>query len=114
MGTIRRLGAPNRNLKASIGDIYIDLKTGNKYKCTFSYVVAGNYECDWKLVEKDTEIEKAPVVEKEVIVEEEPVIKTPVEVIEVVERVEAEPVQPVQQPQRRTDYAAYGKNKKKK
>lgn len=108
MGTIRRLGAPNRNLKASIGDIYIDLKTGNKYKCTFSYVVAGNYECDWKLVEKDTEIEKAPVVEKEVIVEEEPVIETPVEVIEVAE------AEPVQQPQRRTDYTAYGKNKKKK
>lgn len=111
MGTIKRLGAPSRNLKASVGDIYIDLKTGNKYQCTFAYVLGGTYDCDWKLVDAKTQgglnNEEKTVVKEEVIVEETPSVD---EAAEVVEEVVEEPIQ---QP-KRTDYAAYSKNKKKK
>lgn len=113
MGIIKRLGAPSRNLKASIGDIYIDLKTGNKYQCTFSYALAGNYECDWKLVEAKTQgklnNEEKTVVKEEVIVTETPIQEAVDDTV--VEEI-PEPEQPVQT--KRTDYAAYSKNKKKK
>ena len=110
MGTIKRLGAPSRNIKASIGDIYIDLKTGNKYQCVFSYVLAGTYECDWKLVDSNTkdtndhEVEETPITKEEVIVEETPSVE------EVVKEETSEPEPPVQQ--KRTDYASYSKKQK--
>lgn len=35
-------GKPGVNVEASVGDIYKDTKTGEKYKCTFAYLTSGN------------------------------------------------------------------------
>lgn len=35
-------GKPGINVEASVGDIYKDTKTGEKYKCTFAYMTSGN------------------------------------------------------------------------
>lgn len=114
MGIIKRLGAPSRNLKASVGDIYIDLNNGNEYQCTFAYKSAGTYDCDWKLIKQGNGIKDA--IKKVVpdLKETKPeVIEEPkVEEVKEVEK----PVQekPIQQQPKRTDYTSYNKNKNKK
>lgn len=35
-------GKPGVNVEASVGDIYKDTKTGEKYKCTFAYMTSEN------------------------------------------------------------------------
>lgn len=35
-------GKPGINVEASVGDIYKDTKTGEKYKCTFAYMTSEN------------------------------------------------------------------------
>lgn len=35
-------GKPGVNVEASVGDIYKDTETGEKYKCTFAYMTSGN------------------------------------------------------------------------
>ena len=35
-------GKPGINVEASVGDIYKDTKTGEKYKCTYAYMNSGN------------------------------------------------------------------------
>lgn len=110
MAIIKQKGAPNRNTKGSIGDIYIDTKTGNAYKCTFAYMVNGQCDCSWALDEgmKVDVVEPKPAgnVAKVEPVIEKTVVEEPVQ--EVKNDVVAE--KPAHQP-RRTDYASYGKKK---
>ena len=60
MAVITKSGKPRSTTPASIGDIYINSDTGEKYRCTFSY--KDNYGVStytWK------EIEPSKVVENE-------------------------------------------------
>ena len=113
MSIIKQKGMPTRNTKGSIGDIYHDLNTGNRYKCTFAYVSAGTVECDWKLIGKDAgkkEVAENPVIEEvKAPVIEEPVVE---EVVteEVVEEPAVEEVKDAPKP--KTNYAKQYQNKK--
>ena len=127
MGTIKGQGAPLRDTKGCIGDIYTDITTGRKYKCTNSYGVYGNFDYTWRLIQGN---EKAAPVKEQVkpIPKEEPKVES-VPAVEEIKEVE-EPVveEPVKQPKKtqkkesnqeqsdvttkRTDYAAaYNKSK---
>lgn len=49
MAFITGNGAPNRNMRCSVGDKYIDSETGNSYICTFTYHDSmNNATCEWK------------------------------------------------------------------
>lgn len=50
MAKIKGTGAPSTRLKAAIGDIYTDTKTGKLYKCTFAYRNGRTkkYESQWE------------------------------------------------------------------
>ncbi|MBO5319048.1 MAG: hypothetical protein J6B01_04470 [Ruminococcus sp.] len=50
MSEIKANGAPTRNTKGAVGDIYIDSATGTKYKCTGAYMNGDQIDCDWKKV----------------------------------------------------------------
>lgn len=50
--THKEHGTPTKGTVGAVGDIYIDLSTGDKYRCTFAYKppYGGKIECDWVLV----------------------------------------------------------------
>lgn len=86
MSIIKGKGIPSRETKGAIGDTYINVLTGIKYKCVDSYKISGmNSEtvyCNWKRIgveqkaaeTKPTEEVKAPEnVTEEKTVENEPV-----------------------------------------
>lgn len=75
MAVLKKRGAPTKKTVGAVGDIYIDKVTGNKYKCTFAYSdVHGNKDCDWKLIENNSE-EVIEEIEEEVVVEDPVVIE---------------------------------------
>lgn len=92
MAIIKHQGAPNRQTKGAIGDIFVNTVTGDKYTCTFAYFDGVNGEYDWKLTEKSTK--------KPVLVKEEKVIEP---VVEKVDTVIAE--EPASEERPRTNYA---------
>lgn len=64
MAIIRKKGVPTSKTVGSIGDIYHDLDTGTKYKCTFAYRDSfGSIKTSWM---KQDLVEVGPdVVEEE-------------------------------------------------
>ena len=50
MANIKGPGAPTKNTKGSVGDVYTDTKTGQKYKCVFAYLYEpdNRYDTEWK------------------------------------------------------------------
>lgn len=125
MAKIKGVGGPTRKTKGSVGDIYTDTATGNKYKCEGSYGSA-NHEAEyyWRALEEEEGAKSTfripnPLKAKAEKVEEvvEPVVEAPTEeVIEepVSEGNDGEPVEetPVEEPKQtkgkkqRTNYAA--------
>lgn len=105
MSIIKGNGGPGRKTKASAGDTYIDLKSGNQYKCLSAYSdSAGNFDCVWKLTDTgvgilEEEDKKEEVTESDIPKEEE----TPVE--EPKQETDAAPV--------RKNYTQYNKFNKK-
>ena len=55
MAKLTGAGAPSTRLKAAIGDIYTDTKTGKQYKCTFAYQNGRTekYESQWEEVDQE-------------------------------------------------------------
>ena len=66
MGLIKEKGAPGRFTKGSVGDMYIDLDTGNEYLCTFAFSDSngGSSDYSWKLIKTgpkpEIKMEKIP------------------------------------------------------
>ena len=112
MSIIKQKGVPTRNTKGSIGDIYVDLNTGNRYQCTFAYISAGSVECDWKPVSKGT-VTRAEISDIKTPVVLEPAVEEVKEelVEEVSESTAEEPIKPARQSQR-TNYTQYSKKSK--
>ena len=41
-------GAPTSKTVGAIGDIYVDTRNGNRYRCTMAYKSCGEIECEWE------------------------------------------------------------------
>lgn len=119
MSTINGKGLPSRSTAGSIGDIYIDITTGRRYKCVDSYGISTlgkkTYYYNWKLVGVDESAkEKAPVKEETKTQENHKKDEKPVE--ESTEEVKDETVEAKEEPKattskkeskgNRTNYAA--------
>lgn len=75
MSLIKSKGYPTRYTRAAVGDYYIDVETGKKYKCTFAYQdVTGTLQCDWIFVGVEESKQESVVIENNI--SEEPVTKT--------------------------------------
>ena len=60
----RQAGKPNNNTTGGVGDIYIDISTGQQYKCTFAYRSSGgDAQKNWKPFDGDVVVDVAPVLE---------------------------------------------------
>ena len=56
-------GAPSVKTVGAIGDKYIDVNTGNQYKCTFTYSSSsGQSEYWWKLQKEEVDIPNVETV----------------------------------------------------
>lgn len=64
MATIERKGLPDKNTAGALGDIYTDLNSGKKYKCTGSYGVSTH-------AETKTEYEWRPIHEEKAAIKPE-------------------------------------------
>lgn len=123
MSEIKNNGAPTMKTIGAVGDIYIDISTGTQYKCTGSYNIGGQIDCEWKLLpKKDGEVKITPVIEekpaeeaKEVVEPEVTPDAEPESAEEVKEVVEEKPKNQNQNsnrnksnnhPNNRTDYAS--------
>lgn len=119
MSTIKQKGVPTIKTKGAVGDTYIDLNTGNKYKCVFAYGIGANLECQWKLTSEKKPFINKPVEKQAVKKHEEIKQKPQVEVVEPVKVEEKEPVvtepvettEAVEEKSKRTDYTSYSKKK---
>lgn len=92
MSEIKNNGAPTMKTIGAVGDIYTDISTGTQYKCTGSYNIGGQIDCEWKLLpKKDGEVKITPDPEPAEEVKEvsEPVVEPNPEP-EVVEEVKEE------------------------
>lgn len=71
--------APTRKTAGAIGDIYKDVKTGNEYKCTFSYRSDNDsdFDCKWQYLGNSGKVEKVekPETTDTKIIDEDPVQK---------------------------------------
>lgn len=128
MSEIKKNGAPTIKTIGAVGDIYTDISTGAQYKCTGSYGIAGQIECEWKMLlkkdgevtvtsdTKSTEVTKnaEPIIEEKVAMDSEPETAKE-EQEEVKEVVEEKPKNQNHNPNRnksnnhsnnRTDYAS--------
>lgn len=47
MAEINGHGVPGGNIEGAVGDIYIDERTGLKYKCTYAARLNGKLTCEW-------------------------------------------------------------------
>lgn len=123
MSEIKNNGAPTMKTIGAVGDIYTDILTGTQYKCTGSYNIGGQIDCEWKLLpKKDGEVKITPVIEekpaeeaKEVVEPEVTPDAEPESAEEVKEVVEEKPKNQNQNsnrnksnnhPNNRTDYAS--------
>lgn len=52
MSILKNIGAPNKSTVGSLGDIYIDTKTGDEYKCMFAYrdSLLASFNYSWKKI----------------------------------------------------------------
>lgn len=57
MAEIKHSGVPDRKTKGALGDIYTDLDTGKKYKCTGSYAyntyTESKAEYEWREIKEE-------------------------------------------------------------
>lgn len=98
MAKIKGSGGPTRKTVGAVGDIYMDVSTGKRYKCTAAYGVSGEYDYQWKPITnpfgksgEETKEEVKPVqkeVSKPAPVEVKEVTE---EKVETVEEAKAEP-----------------------
>ena len=109
--TLRRNGKPSSSVAGSIGDIYIDLNTGEKYECVYVYKDSMlNESYKWKLIGKeDVKVPTEQPKEEKPKVDDKP-IDIPNE-----SRVEQTPVQAEvvsePEPKQRTNYHKQFKQK---
>lgn len=72
--TLKRNGKPNSTVAGRVGDIYVDLDTGNRYKCTFAYkdsMLSETYT--WALIDGKEDVKAVDVKPvEEATVEETP------------------------------------------
>ena len=121
MSEIKNNGAPTMKTIGAVGDIYTDISTGTQYKCTGSYNIGGQIDCEWKLLpKKDGEVKITPVIEEKPAEEAKEVVEP-----EVTPDAEPEPAEEVKEvaeekpknqnsnrnksnnhPNNRTDYAS--------
>ncbi len=119
MSTIRQKGVPTIKTKGAVGDTYIDLNTGNQYKCVFAYGIGADLECQWKLTSEKKAVINKPVEKPAAKKHEEVKPKVQEKVIEPVKVEEKEPVvtepvetaETIEEKPKRTDYASYSKKK---
>lgn len=110
----RQAGKPNNNTTGGVGDIYIDISTGQQYKCTFAYRSSGgDAQKNWKPFDGHVGVDVAPVLEVPEINVVKPEILTKTlhvpeeEKAQVTEEVKEEP-KPVETTNR-TRYSDYSK-----
>lgn len=69
MSYLKGNGAPSNTLSASIGDIYINSKTGEQYECVFAYKCSGDdgtLRVSWSKLKETTAVQetlKKPEIE---------------------------------------------------
>lgn len=103
MGNLSGTGAPTRNTRGAIGDIYTDENTGRKYKCTFALRLDDSQRFDTQWTElKDAKVEQKPEAKPE---------KIPVEKIDENKAEKVEEFKPEQKPKK--NYTNYSKPKNK-
>lgn len=93
MSEIKNNGAPTMKTIGAVGDIYTDISTGTQYKCTGSYNIGGQIDCEWKpLQKKDGEVKITPVIEEKPAEEAKEVVEP-----EVTSDAEPEPAEEVKE-----------------
>lgn len=103
---------PTRETKGALGDIYTDLRTGIRYKCTFAYCSTDNEYYEWKNIGKEekSSVEDKVVKEKKAEVKDpEAVVEEPKVVVDEDEKVDIR----TEIPQKKTNYTQYSATNKK-
>ena len=103
MANIKGTGAPTRETLGAVGDIYIDITNGKRYKCTFAYrsTTGGSFDCSWTEL-KTNKVKKEEINKVQNVVKEEPKIQKPESEDEMKE-------EEITAPPKRKDYSAYSK-----
>lgn len=47
MAEIKGHGVPGGHIEGAVGDIYVDERTGLKYRCTYAGRLNGKLTCEW-------------------------------------------------------------------
>lgn len=47
MAEIKGHGVPGGHIEGAVGDIYVDERTGLKYRCTYAGGLNGKLTCEW-------------------------------------------------------------------
>lgn len=47
MAEIKGHGVPGGHIEGAVGDIYVDERTGLKYRCTYAGRLSGKLTCEW-------------------------------------------------------------------
>lgn len=87
MAKLTGSAVPTRETKGALGDIYTDLRTGIRYKCTFAYSSRDDEYYEWKNIGRG---EKSSVEDK--VVKENEIVNHPSD---------------TDAPQRKTNYTQY-------
>lgn len=66
MAYITGTGAPNKTMRCSVNDKYVDSNTGETYICVFTYHDSmNNATCEWEKIAEVNHVEKEPEVKAE-------------------------------------------------
>lgn len=111
MANIKGTGSPTRETLGAVGDIYIDITNGKRYKCTFAYrsTTGGSFDCSWTELktnkvkkEEINKVQKEEINNVQIAVKEELKVQKPESEYEMKEEeITASP--------KRKDYSAYSK-----
>lgn len=103
MANIKGTGSPTRETLGAVGDIYIDITNGKRYKCTFAYrsTTGGSFDCSWTEL-KTNKVKKEEINKVQNVVKEEQKIQKPESEDEMKE-------EEITTPTKRKDYSAYSK-----
>lgn len=102
MANIKGTGSPTRETLGAVGDIYIDITNGKRYKCTFAYrsTTGGGFDCSWTEL-KTNKVKKEEINKVQNVAKEEPKIQKP--------ESEDSKEEEITTPSKRKDYSAYSK-----
>lgn len=104
MAKLTGTAVPTRETKGALGDIYTDLRTGIRYRCTFAYCSSDDEYYEWKNIGK----EEKPSVETKVVEEKKEEVKEAEVVVDKKVDIQTEA------PQRKTNYTQYSAASNKK